>query len=143
MSPARRPLETRQPAQELLRHGPLGVSQRPGSHGKEFEVQSAQWLPRRHPAPFSHHHELQPRGPGQEDFVGDRARRGAIFDHLEELREALRETGEDPIDVPSEELKKKDLDALLAGDDAEAAALQLREPISAIQPTPGADPIIR
>lgn len=59
----------------------------------------------------------------QEGFVGDRARRGAIFDHLEELREALRETGEDPIDVPSEALKKKDLDALLAADDAEAAAL--------------------
>lgn len=58
-----------------------------------------------------------------EGFVGDRARRGAIFEHLEELRAALRKHGADPIDVPSEELKKKDLDAILTGDDAEAAAL--------------------
>jgi hypothetical protein len=56
-------------------------------------------------------------------FVGDRARRGALFEHLEQLRTALRETGEDPIDKPSEDLKKKDLDAILQGDDAEAAAL--------------------
>lgn len=59
----------------------------------------------------------------EDGFVGDKARRGAIFDHLEELRAAFRETGEDPIDKPSEELKKKDLDAILAGDDAGAAAL--------------------
>ncbi|MGO4175580.1 ROK family protein [Bosea sp. TAF32] len=59
----------------------------------------------------------------EDGFVGDKARRGAIFEHLEELRAAFRETGEDPIDKPSDELKKKDLDAILAGDDAEAAAL--------------------
>lgn len=59
----------------------------------------------------------------EDGFVGDRARRGVLFERLEELRTALRQNGEDPIDKPSEELKKKDLDAILEGDDAEAAAL--------------------
>lgn len=58
-----------------------------------------------------------------EGFIGDRARRAAIFEHLEELRAALRESGDDPIEVPSEELKKKDLDVLLAEGDAQEAAL--------------------
>lgn len=58
-----------------------------------------------------------------EGFIGDRARRAAMFEHLEELRIALRESGDDPIEVPSEELKKKDLDVLLAEGDAQEAAL--------------------
>jgi len=73
------------------------------------------------PSVFVTSYNLEARD--EDGFVGDRARRGAIFDHLEELRTALREHGEDPIETPSEELKKKDLDAILTSEDAEAAAL--------------------
>lgn len=59
----------------------------------------------------------------EEGFVGDRARRAAIFEHLEDLRAALRENGDDPIEGRSEDLKKKDLDALLAEGDPQEAAL--------------------
>lgn len=59
----------------------------------------------------------------EEGFIGDRARRAAIFEHLEDVREVLRENGDDPLDVPSEDLKKKDLDALLTEGDPQEAAL--------------------
>jgi len=58
-----------------------------------------------------------------EGFVGDRARRAAIFEHLEDLRAAMRENGDDPIETPSDQLKKKDLDALLTDGDPQEAAL--------------------
>ncbi|MCU4180143.1 ROK family protein [Bosea sp. BH3] len=59
----------------------------------------------------------------EEGFVGDKARRAAIFEHLEEVRAVLRENGDDPLEVPSEDLKKKDLDALLIEGAPEEAAL--------------------
>lgn len=59
----------------------------------------------------------------EEGFIGDRARRAAIFEHLEDVREVLRQNGDDPLDMPSDELKKKDLDALLAEGDPQEAAL--------------------
>ncbi|KRE05039.1 glucokinase [Bosea sp. Root381] len=60
----------------------------------------------------------------EDGFVGDKARRAAIFEHLEDVRAVLRKTGDDPLDVPSENLKKRDLDSLLAeGDPTEAAVV--------------------
>ncbi|MDU0341851.1 ROK family protein [Bosea rubneri] len=59
----------------------------------------------------------------EDGFVGDKARRAAIFEHLEDVREALRENGDDPLELPSEDLKKKDLDALLAEGSPQEAAV--------------------
>ena len=57
-------------------------------------------------------------------FIGDRASKGAFRDILEEGRKALRKKGDDPFgDVPTEDISKKELDALLAEGDAEAAAV--------------------
>ncbi|WP_448028910.1 ROK family protein [Bradyrhizobium liaoningense] len=57
-------------------------------------------------------------------FLGDRASKGAFRDVLERWRKPLRKTGEDPFGkVPTEEINKKTLDAILAGDDTEAAAV--------------------
>ena len=60
----------------------------------------------------------------EDGFLGDRASKGAFQDILEGWRKPLRKNGEDPFgDTPTEEIKKKELEALLIGDDVEAAAL--------------------
>jgi hypothetical protein len=60
----------------------------------------------------------------EDGFLGDRASKGAFKDILERWRKALRKGGDDPFgDTPSEDIKKKDLDAILIGDDVEAAAV--------------------
>ncbi|WP_428777151.1 hypothetical protein, partial [Streptomyces flavovirens] len=60
----------------------------------------------------------------EDGFLGDRASKGAFRDMLDRWRKPLRKSGEDPFgDEPSEEISKKTLDAILAGDDVKAAAL--------------------
>lgn len=60
----------------------------------------------------------------EEGFVGDRASRGAFTAIIDEWREPLRKLGADPLgDQPTEEVSKKELDALLAEGDPEAAGL--------------------
>jgi predicted NBD/HSP70 family sugar kinase len=59
-----------------------------------------------------------------EGFVGDRASKGAFRDLIEHWRKPLRKAGSDPLgDEPSEALGKKQLDALLAVGDTEAAGV--------------------
>src|SRR3954468_19485142 len=59
-----------------------------------------------------------------EGFLGDRASKGAFRDILEKWRKPLRKSGEDPFGKePTENISKKALDAILDGDDAEAAAV--------------------
>lgn len=60
----------------------------------------------------------------EDGFLGDRASKGAFRDMLDRWRKPLRKTGEDPFgDEPSEDISKKTLDAILAGDDIKATAL--------------------
>ncbi|QIP03786.1 ROK family protein [Bradyrhizobium symbiodeficiens] len=60
----------------------------------------------------------------EDGFLGDRASRGAFRDMLDRWRKPLRKSGEDPFgDEPSEDISKKTLDAILAGDDIKATAL--------------------
>jgi predicted NBD/HSP70 family sugar kinase len=60
----------------------------------------------------------------EDGFLGDRASKGAFRDMLDRWRKPLRKSGEDPFgDEPSEEISKKTLDDILAGDDVKAAAL--------------------
>jgi predicted NBD/HSP70 family sugar kinase len=60
----------------------------------------------------------------EEGFLGDRASKRAFRDILERWRKPLRESGEDPFGKePSENISKKLLDAMLIGDDTEAAAV--------------------
>jgi len=60
----------------------------------------------------------------EEGFLGDRANKAAFWETLEEWRKPLRKSGEDPFgNEPSENISKKDLDAILAGDNAEASAV--------------------
>lgn len=62
----------------------------------------------------------------EEGFVGDRASKGAFHAILEAWRKPLRKAGDDPFgNQSSEEISKKDLDQILAGEDAEAAAVVL------------------
>lgn len=57
-------------------------------------------------------------------YVGDRASRKAFWALLDELRERLREVGEDPLgDKPTEDLTKKKLDKTLLTGDPEAAGV--------------------
>jgi hypothetical protein len=57
-------------------------------------------------------------------FIGDRARKSAFQDKLEDWRAKLRKVGDDPLgDTPTAELSKKQVDKLLKGPDTEAAAL--------------------
>ena len=59
-----------------------------------------------------------------EGFLGDRARKGAFRDILDDLRKPLQKNGEDPLGKKStEEIPKSHLDELLVGDDIAAAAL--------------------
>jgi hypothetical protein len=60
----------------------------------------------------------------KDGFIGDRANTGAFLDKLEELRKVFRKKGDDPLgEAPTDELKRKQIDALLTGDDLKAAAL--------------------
>ena len=60
----------------------------------------------------------------KEGFIGDRASKRAFADKLEEWREKLRKIDEDPLgDVATEDLSKKQLDAVLSSENSEAAAL--------------------
>jgi predicted NBD/HSP70 family sugar kinase len=59
-----------------------------------------------------------------EGFVGDRASRRAFQAILDEWRERVSRSGEDPLgEKPSEELSKKHLDKVLTEGDAEAAGV--------------------
>jgi predicted NBD/HSP70 family sugar kinase len=60
----------------------------------------------------------------KDGFIGDRARKSAFQEKLEEWRQRLRKAGEDPLgDTPTKELSKKAIDKILEGTDKEAAAL--------------------
>src|SRR5438309_8762744 len=61
----------------------------------------------------------------EDGFVGDRASKRAFDAILDEWRERMRKLDdEDPLgEKPTEEIGKKKLDKILAGDDLEAAAL--------------------
>ena len=60
----------------------------------------------------------------EKGFLGDRASRGAFREILDRWRKPLRKSGEDPFGKePSEKISKKVLDAVLVGDDTEAAAV--------------------
>ncbi|TYL80858.1 ROK family protein [Bradyrhizobium cytisi] len=60
----------------------------------------------------------------EEGFLGDRASKGAFRDTLEKWRKPLRNTGEDPLGKElSENISKKELDAILVGDDTDAWAV--------------------
>src|SRR3954469_17970135 len=60
----------------------------------------------------------------EDGFLGDRASKGAFQDILEAWRKPLRKDGNDPFgNKSSEDISRKELDAVLAGDDVEAAAL--------------------
>lgn len=60
----------------------------------------------------------------EDGFVGDRASRGAFNDIVDEWREPLRKLGSDPLgDALTEDVSKKEFDALLAEGDHEAAAV--------------------
>jgi hypothetical protein len=57
-------------------------------------------------------------------FAGDKANKGAFTRILDELRESLRASGEDPLgDKPSAEISRKKLGAVLAKGEPEAAAV--------------------
>jgi predicted NBD/HSP70 family sugar kinase len=57
-------------------------------------------------------------------FIGDRASKRAFQSILDDWRERLKETGEDPLgETPSEEISKKQLDKVLASGDPEAAGM--------------------
>lgn len=60
----------------------------------------------------------------KEGFVGDRASKGGFARLLDDVRETLSKTGEDPFgDTPSEEIGKKKLDAALHDGDLGMAAI--------------------
>src|SRR5438477_13107859 len=60
----------------------------------------------------------------EEGFLGDRASKGAFREVLEKWRKPLRKSGDDPFGKePTEKISKKELDAILVGDNAEASAL--------------------
>ncbi|MBN8963797.1 MAG: ROK family protein [Rhizobiales bacterium] len=59
-----------------------------------------------------------------EGFIGDRASRSAFRDIIENWRKLVRKAGEDPFgDKASDEIPKKQLDALLSEGDPEAAGI--------------------
>jgi predicted NBD/HSP70 family sugar kinase len=60
----------------------------------------------------------------EDGFVGDKARKGAFVELVEDIRKKLRELGDDPLgDTPTEEMSKKDFDRLLADGTPEAAGV--------------------
>src|ERR1700744_306531 len=61
---------------------------------------------------------------GSEGFVGDRASRRAFVAILDDWRERVRQSGDDPFgDTPTAEISKKQLDKVMAQGDAEAAGI--------------------
>src|SRR5919108_2183571 len=57
-------------------------------------------------------------------FVGDRIKKAAFRDFIDDLRKLLRKRSEDPLgDEPTEDLSKKTLDKLLAAGEPEAAGV--------------------
>ncbi len=59
-----------------------------------------------------------------EGFVGDRASKRAFLSMLEDWREQVRKSGDDPFgDTPTGEISKKQLDKVLSEGDAEAAGV--------------------
>jgi predicted NBD/HSP70 family sugar kinase len=61
---------------------------------------------------------------GSEGFVGDRASKRAFQAILDDVRERVRQVGEDPLgETPSEEITKKQLDKVLTEGDTEAAGI--------------------
>ncbi|MCA1453094.1 ROK family protein [Bradyrhizobium sp. BRP22] len=60
----------------------------------------------------------------EDEFLGDRASKGAFREILEKWRKPLRKSGEDPFGKElSEDISKKELDAVLGGDDPEASVV--------------------
>ena len=60
----------------------------------------------------------------EEGFLGDRASKGAFRETLEKWRKPPRKSGEDPFGKElSEDISKKELDAILVGDDTDAWAV--------------------
>src|SRR5947208_4906749 len=60
----------------------------------------------------------------EERFLGHRASKGAFRETLEWWRKPLRKSGDDPFGKElSENISKKELDAILVGDDTEASAV--------------------
>ncbi|UVC10151.1 ROK family protein [Rhizobium sp. TH2] len=60
----------------------------------------------------------------KDGFIGDKASKSAFQGKLDEARKAIRKGGDDPLgEKPTRELSKKDIDALMQGDDKEAAAV--------------------
>lgn len=60
----------------------------------------------------------------REGFIGDQANKAAFKDAIEAWRKKVRKGGPDPLgDVPTDDLSKKEIDALLKEQESEAAAL--------------------
>jgi predicted NBD/HSP70 family sugar kinase len=60
----------------------------------------------------------------KDGFIGDKASKSAFQDKLDEWRKRIKAGGEDPMgDTPTQDLSKKQIDALMDGPDKEAAAL--------------------
>ncbi len=60
----------------------------------------------------------------KDGFIGDRANKGAFRDAINSWRKRVREGGDDPLGaVPTDDLSKKEVDALLKDPESEAAAL--------------------
>lgn len=60
----------------------------------------------------------------EEGYAGDKANKGAFSKILDEMRAALRDSGEDPFgDKPSSEISRKKLGAVLSKGEPEAAAV--------------------
>lgn len=60
----------------------------------------------------------------KEGFIGDRARKAAFQEKIDDWRKRVRKAGDDPLgDIPTAELSKKQIDKLLHGEDKDAAAL--------------------
>jgi predicted NBD/HSP70 family sugar kinase len=60
----------------------------------------------------------------KDGFIGDKARKSAFLDRLDDARKAILKGGDDPLGpAPTAELSKKDIDALINGDNKEAQAL--------------------
>ena len=62
----------------------------------------------------------------KDGFIGDKASKSAFQGKLDEWRKRVKAGGDDPMgDTPTQDLSKKQIDALMAGPDKEAAALIL------------------
>lgn len=60
----------------------------------------------------------------KDGFIGDRARKAAFGEKIDDWRKRLRKAGDDPLGAtPTADLSKKQIDRLLRGEDREAAAL--------------------